>query len=72
MLVNLKDDEEAKRDVSTVITSLADTITTADNLLHQVTIDGYHVSYEYISGFLYCFSLIFISSLSCLIYVTFH
>ena len=41
---NLKDDLEAQRDISLVIRLLADTIRTAEDLLHQVTIDGYHVS----------------------------
>ena len=47
---NLKDDLEAQRDVSLVIRLLSDTVRTADDLLHQVTIDGYHVSYTEIYG----------------------
>ena len=43
MYKNLKDDEEEQRDISQVIKQLTDTVQTADNLLHQVKIDGYQV-----------------------------
>ena len=43
MYKNLKDDEEAQRDISQVIKQLTDTVQTADNLLHQVKIYGYQV-----------------------------
>lgn len=44
MYNHLKDDLEVQRDIALVMSLLADTVRTADDLLHQVTIDGYHVS----------------------------
>ncbi|KAF6020101.1 MCF2L2 [Bugula neritina] len=44
MYSNLKDDLEAQRDTQLVLSLLSDTMQTATNLLHQVTIDGYHLS----------------------------
>ncbi|XP_067948297.1 guanine nucleotide exchange factor DBS-like isoform X2 [Watersipora subatra] len=46
---NLKDDLEVQRDISLVLSLLADTINTAGNLLHQVTIDGYHEFMAYLT-----------------------
>lgn len=47
MFDNLKDDLESQRDIALVMSLLSDTLRTADDLLHQVTIDGYHVSVKH-------------------------